>query len=148
MKKKAIVNLIRNKKWQSEFKSFKRTIMFFLLIPVIIFNIFISINYTGKIKNEINNKIDIAYMTITSEIDGNFRDINNIYNIFANDGTVNIFLTSKFYNFEGMQAVSEGERIKNIIRNAHLNIKSLYAVELYSMSNEYIISSVKSGYKD
>ena len=146
MKRKAILNLLHNKKWRCTFAKFKRTIMLFMLIPILLCNIVIAINYANKLNSEINNKIDVANLKVTSELEECFGDLCNIYGNFQNNNEVQMFLLSKLENFSDENIIDSIGKIKELIKYAHTSIEGLHAIEVYSMTNKYVISSVRGGY--
>ena len=106
MKVKTIINLMKNIRWKTIFGRFRRIIILCFIIPVIILDIIIAAIYSGKIKNEVENNLNTAYLRTSISVEEQFKQVNDAFNLIVHDGKTTSFLTSDIKNLSGREASS------------------------------------------
>ena len=146
MKRKMMLNLTKNMHWHALFGKFRTTIMIFFLIPVIIFDIVLSVTYAGKISGETKHNIENAYLQTAMQIEQQFKMINTSFNKISADNNVRKIMTSSISEMGGTEATIAGGGINKLINETLQTNPCVKAVEIYSSYNDYLISTVASGY--
>lgn len=132
--------------WHALFGKFRTTIMIFFLIPVIIFDIVLSVTYAGKISGETKHNIENAYLQTAMQIEQQFKMINTSFNKISADNNVRKIMTSSISEMGGTEATIAGGGINKLINETLQTNPCVKAVEIYSSYNYYLISTVASGY--
>lgn len=132
--------------WHALFGKFRTTIMIFFLIPVIIFDIVLSVTYAGKISGETKHNIENAYLQTAMQIEQQFKMINTSFNKISADNNVRKIMTSSISEMGGTEATIAGGGINKLINETLQTNPCVKAVEIYSSYNDYLISTVASGY--
>lgn len=132
--------------WHALFGKFRTTIMIFFLIPVIIFDIVLSVTYAGKISGETKHNIENAYLQTAMQIEQQFKMINTSFNKISADNNVRKIMTSSISEMGGTEATIAGGGINKLINETLQTNPCVKAVEIYSSCNDYLISTVASGY--
>lgn len=148
MKIKTIFNIVKNTDWKHSFRKFRNTIMVFFLIPVLIFDIVLSAVYAQKIINETKNKIDIAYLRTSMQIEKQFEMINNSFDRISQNMSVKKILISDIARMNGIEATVAGGETNKLISEAIKTISNINSVGIYSIRNNYLISSAQSRYME
>ena len=146
MKVKTIINLMKNIRWKTIFGRFRIIIILCFIIPVIILDIIIAAIYSGKIKNEVENNLNTAYLRTSISVEEQFKQVNDAFNLIVHDGKTTSFLTSDIKNLSGREASSVGIGIADLIRNATSSNSIIDTIGVYSKSSDYLISNGSSGY--
>lgn len=146
MKRKMMLNLRKNTHWHTLFTKFRTTIMIFFLIPVIIFDVALSVVYAQKISGETKSNMDNAYLQTAMRLEEQFKSVNTSFNIISEDNDVRKVMTTDISDMNGRDATITGNRVKKIINETLQTNPCLRAVEIYSNYNNYLISTVSSGY--
>lgn len=80
MKVKVIKNLMKNTRWKTVFGQFRKIIILCFIIPVILIDVIVAIIYAGKINNEIENNLNVAYLKTSICLEEQFKQINDSFN--------------------------------------------------------------------
>lgn len=146
MKVKTMINLMKNMRWKTIFGKFRRIIILCFMIPVIILDIVVAVVYSGKLKTEIENNLNTAYLRTSISIEEQFKQVSDTFNLIVQDGKTTRFLTSDIKTFSGREASSVGSAIAGFIRSATNSGSIIKSVGVYSQNSDYLISNISSGY--
>lgn len=145
---KTMINLTKNAVWSGVFAKFRKTIIVFFMIPVVVFTVILAGVYKGKIRNEIKNNADSAFMQTSMRIEEIFGRINDAHDKLSDDQYIQRILTSDIDSLGGIEAPYIGSNANASIDEAARSISCLKSIEIYSEFNSYLISSMESGYID
>ena len=148
MKVKVIKNLMKNTRWKTVFGQFRKIIILCFIIPVILIDVIVAIIYAGKINNEIENNLNVAYLKTSICLEEQFKQINDSFNSISQENVINTFMMSSIDKMSGMEATAMGDGISSLIINAVRTSDTVESIGIYSMKNRYVISSAQSGYVD
>lgn len=137
---------MKNTRWQGSFVKFRNAVMLFFLIPVISCDVVLSIIYAQKTINEMKNKIDIAYLRTSMQLEEQFEIINNSYDRISQNSYVKKILLSNLDEMSGREATVAGGQINALISETVKTVSNLSSVGIYSRHNNYLISSKGSRY--
>lgn len=137
---------MKNARWQGSFVKFRNAVMLFFLIPVISCDVVLSIIYAQKTITEMENKIDIAYLRTSMQLEEQFETINNSYDRISQNQYVKRVLLSNIDEMSGREATVAGGQINALITEALKTVSNLNSVGIYSRHNNYLISSKGSKY--
>ena len=145
---KTMINLTKNAVWSGVFAKFRKTIIVFFMIPVVVFTVILAGVYKGKIRNEIKNNADSAFMQTSMRIEEIFGRINDAHDKLSDDQYIQRILTSDIDSLGGIEAPYIGSNANASIDEAARSISCLKSIGIYSEFNSYLISSMESGYID
>ena len=145
---KTMINLTKNAVWSGIFAKFRKTIIVFFMIPVVVFTVILAGVYKGKIRNEIKNNADSAFMQTSMRIEEIFGRINDAHDKLSDDQYIQRILTSDIDSLGGIEAPYIGSNANASIDEAARSISCLKSIGIYSEFNSYLISSMESGYID
>lgn len=146
MKTKTIINLMKNARWRDSFVKFRNAVMLFFLVTVISCDVVLSIIYAEKTVNEMKNKIDIAYLRTTMQLESQFEMINNSFDRITKNSSVKKILVANIDELSGREATVAGGQINSLITEALKTITNLNSIGIYSRCNDYLISNKGSKY--
>ena len=145
---KTMINLTKNAVWSGVFAKFRKTIIVFFMIPVVIFTVILAGVYKGKIRNEIKNNADSAFMQTSMRIEEIFGMINDAHDKLSDDQYIQRILTTDIDSLGGIEAPYIGSNANASIDEAARSVSCLKGIDIYSELNRYLISSMESGYVD
>ncbi len=146
MKTKTIINLMKNVRWKDSFVKFRNAVMLFFLVTVISCDVVLSIIYAEKTVNEMKNKIDIAYLRTTMQLESQFEMINNSFDRITKNSSVKKILVANIDELSGREATVAGGQVNSLITEALKTITNLNSIGIYSRCNDYLISNKGSKY--
>lgn len=145
---RTMINLTKNAVWSGVFAKFRKNIIVFFMIPVILFTVILAVVYKGKIRNEIKNNVDSAFMQSSMKIDDIFGMINDEYDKLSDNQFIQRILTNDIDDLNGIEAPYIGSNANASIEEASKSVPCLKSIGIYSELNDYLISNLKSGYID
>ena len=136
---KTMINLTKNAVWSGVFAKFRKTIIVFFMIPVVVFTVILAGVYKGKIRNEIKNNADSAFMQTSMRIEEIFGRINDAHDKLSDDQYIQRILTSDIDSLGGIEAPYIGSNANASIDEAARSISCLKSIGIYSEFNNYLI---------
>ena len=132
MRLKTMINLMKNIRWRTMFGKFRRIIILCFIIPVIFLDIIVAVIYSGKLKTEIENNLNVAYLRTSISLEEQFKQINDTFTLITQNSTTNRFLTSDIEDMTGREAGAMGGTIASLINNAVNSNNVIKSIGLYS----------------
>ncbi len=148
MRLKTMINLMKNIRWRTMFGKFRRIIILCFIIPVIFLDIIVAVIYSGKLKTEIENNLNVAYLRTSISLEEQFKQINDTFTLITQNSTTNRFLTSDIEDMTGREAGAMGGTIASLINNAVNSNNVIKSIGLYSPYSGYFLSNSSSGMVD
>ncbi len=140
---KTFWNIIRNRKCRRALSGFKRTVMVFILVPVMLFGTFIIVNYSKKLRSEYDQRIDTSYQMICDDVEGKFEYIADTHKAFTESEAVQMYISGDL--FDTRETLGKASELTSLIKEKCYKYDWLSDVCLYSMGNGYMTSPLRSG---
>ncbi len=131
----------KGNKYHSTFKSFKYTVMLFMLIPMLILGTVIIVSYSKSLHSDLEQRREAAFKTVVGDINEQFGEIQAMRRTFPYKGALRLVMTSDEDFFADRESFAK-------YQSAGLEVEEMFQIGNYSekiyvwsMVNDLVMTS-------
>ncbi len=117
-----------------------------ILLPILLFGAFISINYVTGRRNELEKKYEGIYNEVTNTLEKEFAALEEIYKDTKSNDTVEYFMTTRFDKMEYSERVLMQSKVYDLFWDSMNKSASMTNMSIFGSANSYIYTNDEGGY--
>lgn len=145
---RTILNLIKNRRWQSEFFRYCKFFLALFLVLAAVINLGIYVYLKDKNRNAADRLLIDSVTTAGNTINNIFDTIYKNYTIYSSDTSFDRFFSMPPDRLFSMKSTSVIQNVIDIMNYTTRSYNYIDSVYVYSFASDYVLSTKNSNYLD
>ena len=138
-------SLLKRFKWNSILFRYGKKVLLFFFLPMLLINGIIFFLYSNAMRNEFYSVFETSCTKTSSALDALFSETETLYFQFSNNRKVTAHFLEKESMLFKADSVKRMNDIQDLLKVSHYPRAYLETICLYSIHNNYVLSSTRSG---
>lgn len=135
------VNLLKQYKWNSIMAKYWKKLLLVFLIPFIIINSIVYLQYSRILQEEFQATFSSACAKVNYDLENIFSEIQSQYVQLVSSSNVNFFINISRDHLFHQTAITQTKAIKDSLSAFQISREHISGVYVYSLSSDYVITA-------